>query len=253
MTTPIDEKAQPTYSHEGEHPYRQKSSEDEGTVVGEGSVRHHDTPPRRMGSHLTVDPHGHDPNIDHMHTITSPSRTRADETQLNDELRLLQIEQQISEDNDDMRRSKSLKRSRSRRQEPVDDFDAATNPLHESTNVYKPPEQPNTNIGKIFKRIHQSSVLIRWAFYITPVTCLLLIPLLVGALKFKDANVGGVKLAWFGIWLEIVWLTLWAGRVSRIFDVQCSVIEEVLTCPPAACKVSPLSDRHHQQHLHEQQ
>lgn len=168
-----------------------------------------------MGSHLTVNP-PHDIDVDNMHNLTSPSRTRAEETQLNDELRLLQIEQQVSEDNDELRRSKSLRRSRSRRAEPIDEFDAATNPLHESTNIYKPPEKPNTSIGKIFKRIHQSSVLVRWAFYITPVTCILLIPLLLGALKFKNAQVGGVKLIWFSIWLEIVWLTLWAGRVSPL-------------------------------------
>jgi hypothetical protein len=96
----------------------------------------------------------------------------------------------------------------------VDEFDAATNPLHEKTQIYKPPEKPNSNLGKIFKRIHESSVIIRWMFYITPVTAILLIPLLLGALKFKNASVGGVKLIWFSIWLEIVWLTLWAGRVS---------------------------------------
>lgn len=34
-----------------------------------------------------------------------------------------------------------------------------------------------------------------------------------GALVFPNANVGGVSLVWFSIWLEIVWLTLWAGRI----------------------------------------
>jgi hypothetical protein len=194
---------------------QEKSSEDEGTVVGDGSFRN-DSPGRpRMGSHLTVDAR-HDVATDHIYNLSSPSRTRAEETQLTDELQLLQVEQQVSDDNNELRTSKSLRRSRSRRGDPVDDFDAATNPLHESTQVYKPPEKPNTSIGKIFKRIHESSVFIRWAFYITPVTCILLIPLLLGALKFKDAQVGGVKLVWFSIWLEIVWLTLWAGRVSHI-------------------------------------
>jgi hypothetical protein len=223
MTTPIDEKSRPQYptgsrNAPGEVPAMQasKSSEDEGTVVGDGSVRQ-DSPERnRMRSHLTVDPQ-HNVDTHDMYNIVSPSRTRAEETQLTDELRLLQIEQQVEQDNatDESRRSKSLHRSRSRRAgDPIDEFDAATNPLHESTNVYKPPEKPNTSIGKIFKKIHQSSVIIRWAFYITPLTLILLIPLLLGALQFKNAQVGGVKLVWFSIWLEIVWLTLWAGRVS---------------------------------------
>jgi small-conductance mechanosensitive channel len=42
---------------------------------------------------------------------------------------------------------------------------------------------------------------------------ILLIPVLLGAFQFQSANVGGVKLLWFGVWLEIVWLTLWAGRI----------------------------------------
>lgn len=219
MTTPIDEKSQSQYqtregTQGGVPPIRQeKSSEDEGTVVDDGSFRN-DSPGRQhMGSHLTVDP-THAIDMDNMHNLSSPSRTRAEETQLTDELQLLHIEQQVSDENNDLRTSKSLRRSRSRRAEPIDDFDAATNPLHESTQVYKPPEKPNTSLGKIFKKIHESSVIVRWAFYITPVTCILLIPLLLGALKFKDAQVGGVKLLWFSIWLEIVWLTLWAGRVS---------------------------------------
>ena len=228
---------------------QEKSSEDEGTVVGDGSFRH-DSPgarPNRMGSHLTVDPH-HNIHVDDMNNLASPSRTRAEATELNDELKLLQVEQEINE-SDDLRRSKSLRRSRSRRAEPIDDFDAATNPLHESTQVYKPPEKPNTSIGKIFKRIHESSVIVRWAFYITPVTCILLIPLLVGALKFKDAQVGGVKLVWFSIWLEIVWLTLWAGRVSRIFHVESPSQANAST---AFGKMPTLAHWSNLQHLHEQ-
>ena len=49
--------------------------------------------------------------------------------------------------------------------------------------------------------------------YITPPVLILLIPLLLGVFVFKTATVGGVRLQWFMIWLEIVWLTLWAGRI----------------------------------------
>jgi hypothetical protein len=193
---------------------QEKSSEDEGTVVGEGSFRNPSPPRDRTGSHLTVEP-VHDIDLDNLNAVKSPSRTRAEETQLTDELQLLQVEQQVSNENSELHASKSLRRSRSRRPEPVDEFDAATNPLHEKTQIYKPPEKPNTSIGKIFKRIHESSVIVRWMVYITPVVTILLVPLLLGVLKYKHTSVGGVKLVWFSIWLEIVWLTLWAGRVSR--------------------------------------
>lgn len=49
-----------------------------------------------------------------------------------------------------------------------------------------------------------------------PVALILLIPLLLGALLFKDATVGGVDLMWFMVWLEVVWLSLWGGRVNKL-------------------------------------
>lgn len=107
-----------------------------------------------------------------------------------------------------------MNRSRSRTNaEPIDDFDIGTTPLHEKTKVYQPPENPSTNFAKFFKKIHNSSFLVRWFLYITPPTILLLVPVLLGFLYEKTAKVGGVKLSWFGIWLEVVWLTLWAGRI----------------------------------------
>ena len=49
--------------------------------------------------------------------------------------------------------------------------------------------------------------------YIVPLVVIILIPLLIGGLLFKRATVGGVRLLWFCVWLEIVWLTLWGGRI----------------------------------------
>jgi hypothetical protein len=156
--------------------------------------------------------------MDGLRGMASPSQAREEAHRLDDDLQMLQVEQQVSnanaEKDNELRPSKSMHRSRSRRDETVDDFDVATNPLHEKAAIYKPPEQPNTNLGKVFKKIHGSSFIIRYITYITPVVLILLIPLLLGALLFKEASVGGVRLVWFSIWLEIVWLTLWAGRVS---------------------------------------
>lgn len=110
-------------------------------------------------------------------------------------------------------KSLSMRRSRSR-PEPVDEFDVNINPVHERAASFKPPEHPSSNFARAFKRIHDSSFLIRYFSYIMPLVTLLLIPLLLGALVFKRANVGGVRLMWFSVWLEIVWLTLWGGRVT---------------------------------------
>lgn len=143
------------------------------------------------------------------------SKTRERTHRLGDDLALQQAERMAS--NTAERRSEetghSMHRSRSRKAGPVDDFEAATNPIHERTQLYKPPEKPTNKFAQFFKYIHQSSFLVRYVTYIVPLVALLLIPLLLGALVFPEAHVGGVELVWFSIWLEIVWLTLWAGRI----------------------------------------
>jgi small-conductance mechanosensitive channel len=107
-----------------------------------------------------------------------------------------------------------MARSRSRTNvEPIDDFDVSTTPIHEKAKIYQPPEHPATKVASFFKKVHNSSWLIRYFIYITPLTLILLIPLLLGAITYRDSTVGGVRLLWFSIWLEIVWLTLWAGRI----------------------------------------
>ncbi|KAJ5765967.1 uncharacterized protein N7511_003583 [Penicillium nucicola] len=132
--------------------------------------------------------------------------------------------------NGDEHDKNSINRARSRRSEQVDEFDEATNPLHEKAAIYKPPESPNTKIAVFVKRLHQSSFLVRYLTYIVPVVLIILIPLLVGALEFPNASVGGVQLMWFSIWLEIVWLTLWAGRlVGKCLPILVGVLASIFT------------------------
>ena len=191
-----------------------------GEKEDDGHLKEHLAPHGRprSASHLTVETQ-YEPG-DPLRSIASPSQTREQANRLDDDLTLLKIERQVSRqaEENDLSRSKSqggdTVRSKSRtRGDHVDEFDEATNPVHEKTQVYKPVENPSTKFGKLLKRIHQSNFAVRWLTYITPVVVILLIPLLLGALLFKNAVVGGVYLVWFMIWLEIVWLTLWAGRL----------------------------------------
>ncbi|TKA82595.1 hypothetical protein B0A55_01395 [Friedmanniomyces simplex] len=256
MSTPIDERPEPDYAQPAYQPRvseerrsldrpslpsynvnnqprsdsTEKSSDEEGTVVGEvehgnGSTdnQKENVLPRigrpRGASHLTVATE-YEPG-DPLRTINSPSQTREQAHRLDDDLALLKIERQISKlaEEDELARAKSgdedgMYRSRSRRRdEHVDEFDVATNPVHEKTQVYKPVEHPESKFGKFVKRVHSSNWVVRYVTYIAPLTLILLIPLLLGALLFTGATVGGVYLIWFMIWLEIVWLTLWAGRI----------------------------------------
>ena len=207
MATPINEKGEPQYAFHPLEPSR--SSEEEGTAVNEGSEHEHGL---------------HDPDHNHLAINTSndlnrvgsdmrsPTKTREEAHRLDDDLALLQAERVVSTAQN-KEEDLALRNSRSRRSEPVDDFDVATNPLHEQTAVYKPPEHPTTSLAKLIKRVHNSSFLIRYVSYISPLVLIILIPLLLGALLFKNSSVGGVQMVWFCIWLEIVWLTLWAGRI----------------------------------------
>ena len=210
MSTPIHELPRPQYpnGNAAARPTTRGSSE-EGTFVGDGSLNDH---PSQL--HLTVDD-----QRDVAQSQLSPSGTREQSHRLDDDLEMLRAERAVdeerrSQDDNGLAYSKSVRRTRSRRSEPEDAFDVSTNPLHERTNGYTPPENPSTRFAKFFKRVHESSFLVRYFTYITPLVAVLLIPLLLGLLVFPRASVGGVSLFWFSIWLEIVWLTLWASRVS---------------------------------------
>lgn len=263
MTSPSNERPEPTYAHPtqiegtrrsvdserlhqfpsynihaGETP--DKSSDEEGTVVGENGNEKKENVRPRSNSHLTVDTQ-YEPG-DPLKSMHSASQTREQAYRMDDDLELLKMERQISRQNEEAlnnSRSKgdneeaNLYHNRSRRREEMeDDFDVATNPVHEKTQVYKPMESPSTAFGKFFKRVHQSNVLVRWFTYVTPLTLILLIPLLIGALVpgLEEVNVGGVYLEWFMIWLVIVWLCLWAGRLlAKCLPWPIGVISSMFT------------------------
>ena len=209
MTTPVHEIPEPRYPVN--HPLEPSRSSDDGTAVNDDSPRQ-----ARDRDHLTVVTAGNHHPLEGIGTdLRSPSKSREEAYRLEDDLTMLQAERIASNNGEPLGPGENLemRRSRSRRSEPVDEFDVATNPLHEKTAVYKPPEHPTTTVAKFFKTVHNSSFIIRYFTYIVPLVALLLIPLLLGVFVFPSANVGGVKLMWFSIWLEIVWLTLWAGRI----------------------------------------
>ncbi|KAL8910445.1 MAG: hypothetical protein Q9171_004239 [Xanthocarpia ochracea] len=203
MSTPFNGRPQPNHpSNNGNHT---SSDDDEGTLSGELDR----LKPSRENS---VEKEN---NLGGQYT---QSQSREEESRLTDDLAMLQAERVVSDAqtarlDGRLTNSTSMHRSRSR-VEPVDQFDVNTNPIHEKTATFRPPDNPTNKMAKTFKRIHDSSFLVRYFSYIVPVVLVLLIPLLLGALLFKEASVGGVRLLWFSVWLEIVWLTLWSGRIT---------------------------------------
>lgn len=223
MSTPIHEKEQYSYpAFPADPPANQthdrRSSDEDGTLQGEmadDGVDHNHL--RVTTSYVEGE---HHLEKERNRSPMSITQQREQSRRLDDDLEMLRAERVVSNaeksNEENMGRSKSMMaRSRSRNaSEPVDDFDIDTTPIHEKTKIYQPPAHPSTALAKWFKRIHNSSFLVRYFFYISPLTILLLIPVLLGLLVFKDTAVGGVRLFWFGIWLEIIWLTLWLSRVS---------------------------------------
>jgi hypothetical protein len=211
MSSPADERPAPKYPEEKrrDHSDDITPASDEGTYVNDGSNF-------GSGNHLRVNTDAADDQD--RFALRSPSAAREQAMRLEDDLAVLEAERVASRSTQEMQEkegddARSLSRMRSRRSQNVDEFDEATNPLHEKAAAYNPPENPTTSIAKFIKKLHESSFVLRYFTYIAPVVVILLIPLLVGALAYPNANVGGVKLLWFSVWLEIVWLTLWAGRV----------------------------------------
>jgi hypothetical protein len=59
-----------------------------------------------------------------------------------------------------------------------------------------------------------------------------LTPILIGkyAPVASSADVGGVALLWFGVWLEIIWLSLWAARlVAKCLPVPMGWVSSIFT------------------------
>ena len=203
MSTPVHELPQPQFSHPS-YPSNNANSPDSDD---EGTLSNDQERPEKGNSNN---------GQNYLGGTTSQVKSRDDENRLEDDLAMLHAERAVSGNqthtNTGLSQSMSMHRSRSR-PEPVDQFDVNTNPIHEKAANFKPPENPAGNMAKAFKRIHDASFLVRYFCYITPLVIIILVPLMIGALIFTKATVGDVKLMWFCVWLEIVWLTLWGGRI----------------------------------------
>lgn len=202
MLSPENEKADPKL--------HDQNSLNDGSPTTDDDHQVHDSSDISHGPHLKAKtPDDHDAS-----SLRSRYSTRETNTRLGDDLAVMEAERVVSQSTHDAQSKKSRDHhsTRSRRSD-VDEFDEATNPLHERAALYQPPEKPTTKVARFVKKLHESSFVVRYLTYIVPLVVILLVPLLVGALAFPEANVGGVSLLWFSVWLEILWLTAWAGRV----------------------------------------
>ena len=159
-----------------------------------------------------------EPSDTHDNGLRSPStNARADASRLEDDIELLRAERLISN------QEQELGRSRSRGKPALDrhttDLEDTFNPTAtEEPKVVKHRDE-DAPLYKLFKFLKKFPRFIRYFVYLIPGAALLLIPILLGvlALKPEDNPVGGwggTPLMWFGIWLEIVWGSLWVSRMA---------------------------------------
>ncbi|KAM5344996.1 hypothetical protein ACJ41O_010858 [Fusarium nematophilum] len=143
------------------------------------------------------------------HTAMSPSEKRADASRLDDNLELLRVERAVSAEEQD---GGSKMRNRTHNVEPEDAFNV---PIPSETFHPEKKRDPDAALLKFWMFLRKFPRFVRYTLYLFPGAALLLIPVLLGYFVYQndERDVGGVKLMWFGIWLEIVWGSLWVSRM----------------------------------------
>ncbi len=86
-----------------------------------------------------------------------------------------------------------------------------------------------TQMGMIYDRILNYSIVTRYFLYVLPIAFVIAIPIVIGATAAPEAVIGGVRIVWFFTWLEIVWLSIWVSKlVARslpwVFQFLCGIV-----------------------------
>jgi small-conductance mechanosensitive channel len=134
---------------------------------------------------------------------------------LHDDLELLRAERVVSQQD----HQAALNRSKTRRSHvdervPEDAFNTAT--AQPGPVAVVPPK--TTWLTRLWALVRRFPRVLRYVVYAIPPGVIILVPVFLDLFAYdrKGSPVGGpggVQLLWFGIWLEVVWLTLWAARI----------------------------------------
>ena len=86
-----------------------------------------------------------------------------------------------------------------------------------------------TQMGKVYNKVLNFSILTRYMVFIVPLAVLIAIPIIVGATAAKKAELGGVRIVWIFTWVEVVWLSLWVSKIvarllPAIFQFLCGIV-----------------------------
>lgn len=78
---------------------------------------------------------------------------------------------------------------------------------------YEGEQDGLTKVGDFLWKIHNASILTRYALYIIPVAALLSIPLVLTATVYTNAAAQGIRLLGLFIWIEMIWVLLWVCKL----------------------------------------
>jgi small-conductance mechanosensitive channel len=143
------------------------------------------------------------------------SEEREHASRLNDDLELIRAERFVSN-----QASNAMGRSRSRQPPGESAVAAAGDAFNEMVPEVPAAATKNTDavLYRFWMWLKKVPRFFRYLLYMLPGAAVLLAPVLLGHFSVvgDKAAVGGrygPELTWFGIWLEIVWCTLWATRM----------------------------------------
>lgn len=90
-------------------------------------------------------------------------------------------------------------------------------------------EDTLTQMGKIYDKILNFSIVTRYLLYVLPLALIIAIPIIVGATAKPKAALGGVRIVWFFSWVEIIWLSLWVSKLVAkalpyVFQFLCGIV-----------------------------
>ncbi|KAL7625347.1 hypothetical protein AAE478_004563 [Parahypoxylon ruwenzoriense] len=182
--------------------------------------------PLNQSQHLQIPTESGRVPSDHGYLSETESRDQA--TRLVDDLTLLQAEQAVTN-----RESLELRRVHSKSRNPEQVKQDVFNQPTETPSMGLLPDPPS-KLNKVFRGIKGLPRMLRYFLYCLPVTAILLIPIILGKRLPEDqqsviGGPGGVQMMWFGIWLEVVWLSLWAARIATtILPVILGILAKAL-------------------------
>ena len=90
-------------------------------------------------------------------------------------------------------------------------------------------EDTLTQMGVIYNKILNFSIVTRYFLYVLPLAIIIAIPIVIGATAAQNAEMGGVRIVWIFSWVECVWLSLWVSKLvakflPAVFQFLCGIV-----------------------------